>query len=197
MPKIVDVPQKRAEIMEQAARVFAAKGYSDATLLDVARQCGMGRTSLYQYFANKEDLFTFLLDHVLQSLLADMHAAAASSDHAYAKLQQVFTRLGRRFRTEKHLLMAVAEAKPVVKEGNEHIWQTIVSFRQEAVQVLTSILEEGAAHDQLAAVDGPSMAATLYLLVESLVIHLAVTEESTLEQHLANLDFFLARLQRA
>ncbi len=196
MPKIVDVFQKKTEIMHQAALVFAEKGYYDATLLDVAHRCGMGRTTLYQYFANKEELFTFVLDHVLQGLLADMQFSSDADVDAYKKLQLVFWRLGQRFHEDKHLLMVVTEAKPLVRHGNEDIWQRILAFRRSATEILTRLLTEGMDTGQFVAVDSQSMAATLYLLLESLVVHLAVTEESALASHLANLDFFLNSLRR-
>jgi AcrR family transcriptional regulator len=49
-------PKKR-RIVEAAVRVFAQKGYACATVADIAATAGIGKGTIYEYFASKEDLF--------------------------------------------------------------------------------------------------------------------------------------------
>lgn len=49
--------RKRTHIIHAAARVFAAKGFSGTMMADIANHAGMGKGTLYEYFASKEDLF--------------------------------------------------------------------------------------------------------------------------------------------
>jgi TetR/AcrR family transcriptional regulator, cholesterol catabolism regulator len=48
--------EKRAEILRAAARVFAAKGYHQATMRDIARTTPASLAGLYYHFANKEEI---------------------------------------------------------------------------------------------------------------------------------------------
>jgi AcrR family transcriptional regulator len=45
-----------AEVMDAAVRIFYEKGYSGASLQDVANEVGVLKGSLYYYFDSKEDL---------------------------------------------------------------------------------------------------------------------------------------------
>lgn len=57
MPKIVDYESKKQEIIETARIVFAKRGYHNTNLSHISERCGMGRTTLYQYFSNKDEIF--------------------------------------------------------------------------------------------------------------------------------------------
>ena len=57
MPKIVNVEEKKQEIYKSATQVFFEKGYSSTTLGDIAKASGVGRSTIYQYFKNKEEIF--------------------------------------------------------------------------------------------------------------------------------------------
>jgi AcrR family transcriptional regulator len=48
---------KRNQIVEAAARMFAQKGYSGAVVADIAIQANIGKGTVYEYFKSKEDLF--------------------------------------------------------------------------------------------------------------------------------------------
>ena len=48
---------KKEQIIEAAARVFARSGYSNAVVADIAIQANIGKGTVYEYFKSKEDLF--------------------------------------------------------------------------------------------------------------------------------------------
>lgn len=66
MPKIVDVDEKRAEILAAAIKTFAKHGMRGTNLARVAKAAGMGKSSLYHYFATREELFLALADEILR-----------------------------------------------------------------------------------------------------------------------------------
>ncbi len=55
---------RRAQILDAATRVFASKGFTRATIRDVARAAGIADGTIYNYFANKDDLLIGLLDRL-------------------------------------------------------------------------------------------------------------------------------------
>ncbi|HYY91990.1 MAG TPA: helix-turn-helix domain-containing protein, partial [Candidatus Dormibacteraeota bacterium] len=59
MPKVVPEYKEEAKtrIIEAANRIFADKGYHEATMDDVAKQLGVSKGALYLYFPSKVDLF--------------------------------------------------------------------------------------------------------------------------------------------
>ena len=54
--------QTRREILDAAAALFRTQGYVDTSLGDVAAFVGIGRTTLYEYFTDKEDLLASLVE---------------------------------------------------------------------------------------------------------------------------------------
>jgi AcrR family transcriptional regulator len=60
----------RERILEAALGVFSEKGFHVATMDEVAERAGLGKGTLYRYFANKETLFNDLVRHRLEELEA-------------------------------------------------------------------------------------------------------------------------------
>ena len=48
---------KKDQIVEAAALVFARRGYSGAVIAEIATQANIGKGTVYEYFKSKEDLF--------------------------------------------------------------------------------------------------------------------------------------------
>ncbi len=59
---------KREHILISALRVFARKGYRRATVKDVAREAGIGKSTIYEYFKSKNHLFKELVDFLFKDL---------------------------------------------------------------------------------------------------------------------------------
>jgi AcrR family transcriptional regulator len=58
-PKTADIDKalKRQHVVTSAAEVFAARGYHNATMDEIARLAGTAKGTLYLYFKDKESLF--------------------------------------------------------------------------------------------------------------------------------------------
>jgi AcrR family transcriptional regulator len=65
------------EVLDAAARVFAQRGYSDASVQDVADELGILKGSLYHYIKTKEDLLFWLLEEVHEDVERILEEVAA------------------------------------------------------------------------------------------------------------------------
>ena len=75
MPKLVDAAGQRRAIRSAAREVFARRGLRGTGLAHVAAAAGMGRSSLYHYYPDKDALVRDLLRDVLaeeEALFADV-----------------------------------------------------------------------------------------------------------------------------
>jgi len=52
---------RRGYILVGAARLFRERGYLNTTMTQIARECGLGQSSLYYWFRQKEDILLGLL----------------------------------------------------------------------------------------------------------------------------------------
>lgn len=62
----------RAQVLAQAERLFGEYGYELVSLGDVAGAVGIGRTTLYDYFRDKEDLLATLVEETLPATIERM-----------------------------------------------------------------------------------------------------------------------------
>ena len=74
MPARVDKAQRRDEILTASKAVFAARGFHETTIADVAKAAGISYGSIYWYFESKDALFHALMDHQEQALRAHVEA---------------------------------------------------------------------------------------------------------------------------
>jgi AcrR family transcriptional regulator len=49
--------ENRDDILEAAEKVFANKGYSSATVDDIAEEAQFSKATIYRYFQSKSDIF--------------------------------------------------------------------------------------------------------------------------------------------
>lgn len=59
---------RRAQIIENATNVFSSKGFSNATISEVAKQANLGDATLYEYFENKEAILLESAETYLKNL---------------------------------------------------------------------------------------------------------------------------------
>jgi AcrR family transcriptional regulator len=62
--------QQRADILQNAAQLFAEKGFVGASMADLARACGVSKALLYHYYRDKAHLLFDTADSYLDTLIA-------------------------------------------------------------------------------------------------------------------------------
>lgn len=70
--------QRRQRVVEAAVAVFAERGYSGASVLDVARRAGITKATLYDHFPSKREMYLAVLrlqrDEALRQVLPRLGA---------------------------------------------------------------------------------------------------------------------------
>jgi TetR/AcrR family fatty acid metabolism transcriptional regulator len=99
----------RTRVLDTAARLFTEQGYENVHVSDVAREAGVGKATLYQYFKSKSDLFVACLDRLIDvmtaaqsqyiagegsSLLTDVERYAAAMIASYPSYRMMVSALG-------------------------------------------------------------------------------------------------------
>lgn len=63
-------PEKRGQILQGAARIFAADGYEGASMARIAHEAGVSKGTLYNYFDSKAALFSAYVAEACQQYLS-------------------------------------------------------------------------------------------------------------------------------
>ena len=71
---------RRRQLLDVAMRVFAERGFHDASMNDIAIAAGVTKPVLYQHFTSKRELFAELLGEVGRDLQETITKAVTSAD---------------------------------------------------------------------------------------------------------------------
>ncbi|MCS7460544.1 TetR/AcrR family transcriptional regulator [Paenibacillus doosanensis] len=126
---------KKAKVLQTAIELFRLKGYSAASMQDIAEACGMAKASIYKFFASKEELFTaaFVVCHqtlldqagALDRVGAELNLSPKEKLRRKIELQLLYT-------VENHLFMIDFKELPIA--ANE---QFIAAWKRKKAALQT------------------------------------------------------------
>ena len=88
-PIIVDKLEKERQIAEAALNIFAARGYTATSMRDIASAAGLAKSTLYEYFATKADIFLAALKLWMGMIEERMAVLMTEAAEPVAKLYTV------------------------------------------------------------------------------------------------------------
>jgi AcrR family transcriptional regulator len=89
-----DYAAKRAELIRIAARLFKEQGLRSTRLIDIAREAGLDRATVYYYVGSKEELFQETVEGVLDANMSIAEALIADQSlKAIERLHTIFVAL--------------------------------------------------------------------------------------------------------
>lgn len=117
--------ETRQAIMDAAIRLFGDRGYERTSIEDLAAGAGVGKGTIYGYFATKREIFQAFCDEEIEF---SFRTLKESVDPDAPLLQQLVTlfMLQFRFVTEnrefgRHLLREMAFPKEISEKSLEHV----------------------------------------------------------------------------
>jgi len=138
----------RDEVRLAAERVFASKGFSATKMADIAAEAGVGVGTLYNYFANKQEIFeAIFLERTGQFQAALDHATAG-----LLPLEQVVTliRTSMQYVEDHGALFAMFFERGGIGEidierlGGKVIEELYQSFLRRLEDAISSAVKDGA-----------------------------------------------------
>jgi AcrR family transcriptional regulator len=79
--------ERRSQLMDEAARLFAERGYHPTSVADVVEALGVGKGVFYWYFASKEELFIEILKSAQTDLRRRQQAAIGDEPHPVRRIE--------------------------------------------------------------------------------------------------------------
>jgi TetR/AcrR family fatty acid metabolism transcriptional regulator len=84
-----DKADKRSAILRAAIDTFAARGFFNAQVADVARAAGVAAGTVYLYFRGKDDLLISIFERTMKAAIADGRASVAGLDDPVEQLRTI------------------------------------------------------------------------------------------------------------
>lgn len=147
----MEPPSGKAEaILAAALRVFAERGFSQARVEDIARAAGVGKGTIYEYFASKQAIFEQAVEHGLACYLHSLDEELAALRPVEEKLRRI-ARLHVAFVAGHGDLARIVSSEPGVI--SRRLKERMLSIRQRIEEKVARVLKAGMAEGRLRPVE--------------------------------------------
>jgi AcrR family transcriptional regulator len=186
LPKIVDYEEKKKEIIKKAKLVFEKKGYYNTNLSHISNKCGMGRTTIYQYFKNKDEIFYHTLESTLEEIKAEVEGIKANNNLTFIEKLQEIVHLLTKENDNNNTFILLVEIWLVLKREENETLEKLRSYSKDLKVAINDLIIEGINEKEIKQIDSESMAETIYNFIETFTLQ----RTSNLQEARRRLDSF-------
>lgn len=155
---------RRERLIEAARRVFAARGFEQASMDEIAAAAGAGKPTLYRYFSGKEALFEAVFVEALDALERRLSEAEGQANDPPRALRRMIDALIPMFREHVASLRALSDSAGMADRSRRRI------LRQRAGDIearLAAVLARGRVQGAFRHADDRLTARLIYGMVWS------------------------------
>ena len=162
---------RRKLILEEAARLFSAKRFDEVLMDDIAHQAGVGKGTIYTYFADKEELYFAVVFEGIRRLNEQLQRKANRQQNPEEELRRIVHAIVSFFSQNRFFfrLMSQEDGKSEGGRGeNRKRWR---EERRIQLAAIESVLQNGT-EEGVFSVENPKVeTAILRDMVRSVMIH--------------------------
>ncbi len=143
--KNAEYDAKRKELVRIAAQLFRKKGYAATRFLDVAREAGIDRASLYYYVSSKEELLRESIEGIIDARVVHAEQISRQGDlGAIQKLRAVMSSLMTAYVDNfPHMYVYIQEIMLHVQDEKTSWADEILGLRTQYEHWIITIIEDG------------------------------------------------------
>jgi AcrR family transcriptional regulator len=157
----------RENIIKSAINVFGKFGYKKATMDDIAFAVGKGKTGLYYYFKNKEDVFKAVIEKEANQLAFAISESVNKGGTPIEKLKAYFFT---RMNTLLKVSIFYEAMKSEVLDNLQFMNQTRLAYDKAELELVKQILIDGINQKYFELDDIETTAGTIVIALKGLEI---------------------------
>jgi len=119
------VTDRRQQILDTAAELFAERGFHGVSVHDIGSACGISGPALYKHFKGKDELLSASLTDISETLLKEGSARVAAAESPGAALDALI---------DWHVEFALGHPALIVVQDRE--WTNLASAARRDVRAL-------------------------------------------------------------
>ncbi|ASZ12251.1 TetR/AcrR family transcriptional regulator [Chitinophaga pendula] len=154
----------KSEIVAEAGKLFRHYGLSKTTMEDIANAVGKGKSTLYYYYRNKEDIFDAVIRHEKDIVFRNIQEEVANAGSASEKLEAFAKTRMRELKKMTNLYKVVLREMAVCNELEKNIRQRYAHLEAE---LLKSILQYGIVTGEFKNIPPSDMDTLVFLLASA------------------------------
>jgi TetR/AcrR family fatty acid metabolism transcriptional regulator len=136
---------RKEQILTAAERIFAGKGFADATVSEVAREAGLSDATIYEYFSSKEELLFSIPLQATRKAAHELHTHLDYIRGAVNKIRGII--YGYLSFYQNHPDYA-SVLMLILKQNRKFLETEAYQLIREVSRMITRVLEEGIACDE-------------------------------------------------
>ena len=158
-PPKLDRTDKRDALLRAAIDTFAARGFFNAQVADVARSAGVAAGTVYLYFRGKDDLLISIFERTMKEAIADGRRSVDALTDPVERLREIaklhLGRLGR-----DRALAVVFQVE--LRQSTKFMERFSSTQLREYLGIIRGVIADGQARDVFRTAISPTLAAKLF-----------------------------------
>ena len=131
--------EPRTSILVTAAQLFAQNGFHNASMAQLAADCGMSKALLYHYYRDKEQILFDIVDSYMDRLLLLVQAGAALPLPPMEKLTEVIRQFMAEYEhSQNQHMVVVQDLKFMRKDAFLHV----IEKERKVVAVMADLIAD-------------------------------------------------------
>lgn len=182
----------RKVIMDSAVVFFAEKGYTNTTLDEISQKAEYGKGTIYNYFSNKEEIYSAILEQVMN----DSYQIALTADENTKTSVEFFSNLTLNLLKycleNKYHFLLLAQTFVNIQEENKIKNNNSIHDKQHCIcGILEKRIEAGIKKKELRKMDIQRLAILYDHLIYPYIHHLILNEKNEINSEIET-EFILS-----
>jgi len=141
---------KSEMILEAALNAFSKKGYHDTRMENIAKDAGVGKGTLYEYFSNKEELFKESLEYAINIYLEKINMAVQEGKSVEEKIIGILkVECGTKKKYDNFAFTFMRESANIEMDFKKSIYRIREIKIQLYSKIISNAVDEGIYRDDL------------------------------------------------
>ena len=185
--------QRNKLILTRARALFSELGYSDVTLQQLARHCGLSRTVIYRYYHSKREVFDDVISSIAIEIGTEFRAFVEAHPELTAtdKLLQFTGQVLDIMQSNLGLLSTVTEYLIDQQRNGENVRHRVQRHTIMLRRTLADLVREGRHSGEFQPVNCNMVGEILFQHLEAAALENVVTQTANTEQFKRNIDLVL------
>lgn len=155
----------KEEIISSAQKLFIQFGIAKTTMEDIAKAAGKGKSTLYYYFKNKEEIFTAVLNKEIDEIATEINTQIDLVDTATDKLKEYI-------RTTSIAISKKVNLYHVIKGEIKDYWKIVGETKEKYNRLerkkIIEIISLGVKNREFKTIDESNFEVLSYVLVTTI-----------------------------
>ena len=154
-----DKADKRDAILRAAIETFAARGFFNAQVADVARGAGVAAGTVYLYFRGKDDLLISIFERTMKEAIAAGRESLAARTSPLDRLREIATLHLERLGRDRDLAVVF---QVELRQSTKFMERFSATYLREYIGIIRDVIAEGQAKGIFRKQVNPTLAAKMF-----------------------------------